>query len=322
MSLDERSNTRTYDHVVEYECCICLNEIPESDAACCSNSPLPLKLFAHLFEKEFVDNIAYCSDCDTNICVGCKQLWKPDHRCNAQVNGVIDRSILPYTPKCRIKLCPHCGAPIEHGEGCNHITYRYCKHQFCFIYLVRWSGAHPSCPGCGDPSCCYDNHGYEKSARKLRGDTGLDPDGRNRLGVNAHGRTRHDPYEEDNHDYEDHDNEGRCDENEDDNQYNEDGDQAEEQELEETSGSTKIWYKAMLPTRMVRIITKKILRGAIVEKIKVSIASKTTQSTRTQSRMASFQHPTSHHRTIRSLLSPHNLGKKLKMYHLRKSDPS
>lgn len=37
------------------------------------------------------------------------------------------------------KLCPKCKTPIEKNEGCNHMTCKHCKHEFCWLCLEKWS---------------------------------------------------------------------------------------------------------------------------------------------------------------------------------------
>lgn len=37
------------------------------------------------------------------------------------------------------KRCPRCTSPIEKDEGCNHMTCRKCRHEFCWICMQEWS---------------------------------------------------------------------------------------------------------------------------------------------------------------------------------------
>ncbi|APA11672.1 hypothetical protein sscle_08g064420 [Sclerotinia sclerotiorum 1980 UF-70] len=52
------------------------------------------------------------------------------------------------------KQCPQCQVRIEKNDGCDHMTCRSCKHEFCWICFVdyelirsRDNSAHtPTCP--------------------------------------------------------------------------------------------------------------------------------------------------------------------------------
>ncbi|KAI4134274.1 MAG: hypothetical protein LQ347_001657 [Umbilicaria vellea] len=37
------------------------------------------------------------------------------------------------------KECPKCGSTIEKNGGCNHMTCRKCKHEFCWMCMGLWS---------------------------------------------------------------------------------------------------------------------------------------------------------------------------------------
>lgn len=37
------------------------------------------------------------------------------------------------------KKCPACSTRIEKNQGCNHVTCKMCKHDFCWICMGNWS---------------------------------------------------------------------------------------------------------------------------------------------------------------------------------------
>jgi ariadne-1 len=38
------------------------------------------------------------------------------------------------------KVCPKCDVPTEKNGGCNHMTCRQCKHEWCWVCLRTWKG--------------------------------------------------------------------------------------------------------------------------------------------------------------------------------------
>ncbi|KAF2640973.1 hypothetical protein P280DRAFT_400026, partial [Massarina eburnea CBS 473.64] len=137
------------------------------------------------FENHPSYTVAKCA-CGGTTCVGCKAAWTPDHLCDNPADGIVRPDWLPeYSSGCRIKRCPCCHMWIELKEACNHMTCSNCQHDFCFVCMLPGDLPHPQegCPEYGDPVCGYDGEGYERSPRGLHRDTGLDSDGRNRLGL-------------------------------------------------------------------------------------------------------------------------------------------
>lgn len=37
------------------------------------------------------------------------------------------------------KKCPKCKASTEKNEGCNHMTCKRCRHEYCWICMQPWS---------------------------------------------------------------------------------------------------------------------------------------------------------------------------------------
>lgn len=58
------------------------------------------------------------------------------------------------------KVCPRCKVPIEKNQGCNHMTCRNCKFEFCWLCKGEWS-EHGSATG-GFYKC----NRFEDNARK------------------------------------------------------------------------------------------------------------------------------------------------------------
>ncbi|KAF2443669.1 hypothetical protein P171DRAFT_339768, partial [Karstenula rhodostoma CBS 690.94] len=188
--------------------------------SCCEGKPIGVCLVQHLLDPEIVEKfkakereryvspalLVYCNgcrkwqppsgftetayatystcSCGTTTCVGCKGKWEDQyHRCTDVDNPREKPEWLPeYSVQCRIKQCPApaCRMWIELKEACNHMTCKYCRHEFCFVCKMDWDGNHEGCPTYGNPDEGYDEEGYEMTAHGLHVYTGLDRQGRNR----------------------------------------------------------------------------------------------------------------------------------------------
>lgn len=127
---------------------------------------------------------AICDNCDAHTCLSCnRELLDQGHTCSPPT----EVDLPPYTSDCRMKRCPNpeCRQIVEWADACSHIYCISCGHEFCFICLVEGHEGH-DCPMYDDPP--YDENG--RDARGLDVRTGLDPDGFDRLGRHADGRTR------------------------------------------------------------------------------------------------------------------------------------
>jgi len=80
--------------------------------------------------------------CGNNFCFGC---GLPDHQ------PCICSLVAKWLNKCRddsetanwisvnTKECPRCKASIEKNGGCNHMTCKKCKNEFCWVCMGPWS---------------------------------------------------------------------------------------------------------------------------------------------------------------------------------------
>jgi len=100
-----------------------------------------------VFKRTYRRGYAMCSDCLHSTCLECMQeahfplscaewkLWEKQDRDHDD-----DRSsfwILANT-----KPCPHCVTPIEKNGGCNHITCKKCKYEFCWACMDDFRNGH------------------------------------------------------------------------------------------------------------------------------------------------------------------------------------
>jgi len=89
--------------------------------------------------------VAKCTGCSTVFCFRCGEGPHVDqNECTAATPS------LKNTNQQRIKSCPKCSVQIEKNGGCNHMTCRQCRHEFCWICLGDYNGEH-YCGGIDGP---------------------------------------------------------------------------------------------------------------------------------------------------------------------------
>ncbi|CAM9608643.1 unnamed protein product [Heterosigma akashiwo] len=85
--------------------------------------------------REIVCGAAFCFDScadEAHAPAGCKDLQTWKEKC--QNESETANWILANT-----KRCPKCSTRIEKNQGCNHMTCRQCKEEFCWICMGPWS---------------------------------------------------------------------------------------------------------------------------------------------------------------------------------------
>ena len=78
----------------------------------------------------------YCFDC-----------LKPPHG-NTSCEDNVDKQFLKWKKHRRIKRCPRCKIFIEKNEGCNHMTCKSCKYEWCWLCEGPYSYEHFSSGKC------------------------------------------------------------------------------------------------------------------------------------------------------------------------------
>ncbi|GBG26191.1 E3 ubiquitin-protein ligase dbl4 [Hondaea fermentalgiana] len=124
-----------------------------------------LRVYQRHLATSFVDinrNIRWCpgKHCECAVlasgavkevrCTGCDQLFC--FKCGADAHAPVScKGLAAWQEKClnesetanwilaHTKVCPKCSTRIEKNQGCNHMTCRMCRHDFCWICLQPWS---------------------------------------------------------------------------------------------------------------------------------------------------------------------------------------
>ena len=78
------------------------------------------------------------------FCFNCLKPWHEGKKCKEK----LDNNLKKWKDKNNSKRCPKCGILILKNEGCNHITCRNCKYEFCWICLGKYTNNHFYTGGC------------------------------------------------------------------------------------------------------------------------------------------------------------------------------
>mmetsp|Transcript_27531 Transcript_27531/g.41201 ORF Transcript_27531/g.41201 Transcript_27531/m.41201 type:complete len:587 (+) Transcript_27531:18-1778(+) len=88
-----------------------------------------------------------CGDCDSTFCFKCGEEPHSPLTCHDLVrwkDKCKDESETAKWIVVHTKTCPKCTTRIEKNGGCNHMTCRKCKYEFCWICMKNWN-SHINC---------------------------------------------------------------------------------------------------------------------------------------------------------------------------------
>ena len=77
-----------------------------------------------------------CTHCQTSFCFQCAQPWHDPIKCILLLEWrkkLLEESENILWLKANTKTCPKCHVNIEKNGGCNHMTCRNCKYEFCWL---------------------------------------------------------------------------------------------------------------------------------------------------------------------------------------------
>ncbi|PRP85297.1 hypothetical protein PROFUN_06899 [Planoprotostelium fungivorum] len=77
----------------------------------------------------------FCFTChrEAHAPVTCEEVREWEKKCK-------DDSETTHWKTVNTKECPKCESPVEKNGGCNHMTCRQCKHEWCWVCVRPWKG--------------------------------------------------------------------------------------------------------------------------------------------------------------------------------------
>ena len=90
-------------------------------------------------------NTIKCSSCRHEFCGECREPSHAPATCTEKQTweAFTDEQVMQQRLFGKnVKTCPNCKVVIEKNEGCNHMTCRHCRHEFCWLCMKDWR-THP-----------------------------------------------------------------------------------------------------------------------------------------------------------------------------------
>ncbi|KAK4494207.1 hypothetical protein PRZ48_014505 [Zasmidium cellare] len=115
-------------------------------------------------EDEQSDSIFNCRVCQAQYCVRCEVPMHRGQTCEAYQAENNGRNVNEDEEASRVfleeyaKVCPKCGVRIRKNGGCDHMTCRKCKHEFCWLCFAAYrgpQGIHTVGNGAHEGTCRY-----------------------------------------------------------------------------------------------------------------------------------------------------------------------
>jgi len=119
----------------------------------CTKKGCPGWMTGSLFKSKLT-----CPICSTKHCWKCGNTW---HGRFTRCDKGTDASFALWSLGKAVAKCPKCRARIWKDGGCNHMTCRYCKYEFCWICRGRYTYNHfeawnlMGCPGAMNGPQCF-----------------------------------------------------------------------------------------------------------------------------------------------------------------------
>ena len=98
------------------------------------------KCSAFVFTDKNTHQFISCRECKTLLCTKCKEFGHIGKTCEeSNLETINEKNLnLKLLKENGWSICGKCGLGIELDQGCNHMTCRYCKHEFCYVCGSEW----------------------------------------------------------------------------------------------------------------------------------------------------------------------------------------
>ncbi|RDI88617.1 hypothetical protein Vi05172_g1482 [Venturia inaequalis] len=104
-------------------------------------------------------DIFQCATCGYRSCAKCERPWHPEETCEqytARLDAVDGNEAASAAfISTNTKECPSCKSRIQKAGGCDHMTCRKCRNQFCWICSVDYREIHRQGNTAHAPTCQY-----------------------------------------------------------------------------------------------------------------------------------------------------------------------
>ncbi|XP_008561029.1 E3 ubiquitin-protein ligase arih1 [Microplitis demolitor] len=124
----------------------------------------------HAIKVSYIDFKPVSCHCGRTFCFKCNEKWHDPILCDLLrkwMKKVDEDAATSAWIGLNTKDCPKCMAIIEKNGGCNHMTCRKCRHEFCWICLMNWK-EHNSNYKCNRFESHETNERLEKTRSSLR----------------------------------------------------------------------------------------------------------------------------------------------------------
>lgn len=99
----------------------------------------------YVIKVQKMDSLPVLCNCGFESCLQCGELWHDSVTCALLERWIKCSKDDPETEmwiQQNAKKCPKCTINIEKNGGCNHMTCKSCRKEFCWLCMQTWNSSH------------------------------------------------------------------------------------------------------------------------------------------------------------------------------------